>query len=474
MTDIFDAPHNPDAADTAVPAGQHFELAGEPFADTAEDAFFFPSDQHLRALEFMGHALWTRARLGVVTADHGCGKSYLIRRLLRNLDERVIAAAVQREQIGPREFLLDILRQFGFTLEDDDKSDRRLLLGRFIGHHAGNGRLCLLIVENAQSMHPSVLEELRFLAALEVDGMRALKILLLGQPALNLVLESPRMAQLVDASVPRYSLGALSEDQTAAYVAHRLRAAGASDPDLLMPHTLMPLVHACSAGVPARINRLCERALAWAAVQRATQVTERALDAAIEELGLEHRRPRESKNCAIDPIAFERAALDAVLNASMDDGANLEDWGEPQAVEHRPRLQITMQGTADREIALDADRLLVGRGEEADVRIDSVFVSRYHALIVRDQNQNQDLLLDLGSTNGLLVNSRRVLRRALRHRDLIQVGPARVIYHNERAASSAGIDPGETVCFARPGFPAAAGEESDTTLLAFGRLDTSG
>jgi hypothetical protein len=83
-------------------------------------------------------------------------------------------------------------------------------------------------------------------------------------------------------------------------------------------------------------------------------------------------------------------------------------------------------------------------------------------------------MLDLGSTNGLVVNSRRILRRALRHRDLIQVGPARVMYFNESAAATAQPDPGETICFARPGFPHAAGEEEAGSLLAFGRLDTSG
>jgi pSer/pThr/pTyr-binding forkhead associated (FHA) protein len=114
--------------------------------------------------------------------------------------------------------------------------------------------------------------------------------------------------------------------------------------------------------------------------------------------------------------------------------------------------------------------MLVGRGEEADVRIDSVFISRYHALIVRDGSR--DLLLDLGSTNGLLVNSRRILRRALRHRDLIQIGPARVMYINEQA-NNVQPDPGETLLLARPGMPVAAGEEEASTLLAFGRLDPS-
>ena len=424
-----------------------FGLGTAPFADTDDESFFFPSDQHLRALEFMGHSLWTNARLGVVTAEHGCGKSLLIRRLLNDLDERIVSAAIQRESMPPRDFLQEILRQFGFALEETDKTDRRRCLERFMSHQASMGRICLLVVENPQAMHPSVLEELRSLAAAEVDGVRVLKVLLLGQPSLNLVLESPRMAELVTANAPRFSLGPLTEDQTAAYVAHRLRAAGAANPDALMPYTLMSHIHECSGGVPARINKLCAGALAWAASEGAPFVTTSALDHATEELGWQYKRP---------PVALIQ-----------------HDPAEPaRAPGPRAKLVITMQGLPDREVTLVGDRILVGRGEEADVSIDSVFVSRYHALIVHDNGQ--DLMLDLGSTNGLVVNSRRILRRALRHRDLIQVGPARVMYYNEHAAAMAQPDPGETICFARPGFPHAAGEEEAGALLAFGRLDTSG
>src|SRR5690606_20462152 len=330
------------------PAAPGFGLHSAPFADSAEDAFFFPSDQHLRALEFMGHALWTRARLGVVTAEHGCGKSFLIRRLLRSLDERILAAAVQSEQIKPREFLQDVLRQFGFALEENDKTDRRRLLERFLSHHAGTGRLCLLIVENPQSMSPSVLEELRCIAAVESDGARVLKVLLLGQPSLDLVLESPRMSELGASRAPRCTLGALTEDQTAAYVAHRLRAAGAPNPDALMPTTLMPQIHACTRGTPARINELCARALAVAVEEGEPHVTSAALDAALDQLGWASRRPTP------------------------------QDGPSASAGEAAPRLIISMQGLADREVSLAAGRLLIGRGPEADIRIDSVFISRYH------------------------------------------------------------------------------------------------
>ncbi len=115
------------------------------------------------------------------------------------------------------------------------------------------------------------------------------------------------------------------------------------------------------------------------------------------------------------------------------DGAGAANGAARLAPGPRAKLVITMQGLPEREVALSR-RPHPGRARRRGrCAIDSVFISRYHALIVRDNSQ--DLMLDLGSTNGLLVNSRRILRRALRHRDLIQVGPARVMYFNEQAAA---------------------------------------
>ena len=436
----------PSAADPAIPASNNpFDLAADPFADTLDDAFFFPGDQHLRALDFMGQTLWSRARLGVITADSGCGKSLLIRRFARDLDERVVVASITRQHSQAREFLLDILRQFGFSLEDEDKTDRRRLIERFLRHQASMGRICLLIVENMQAAHPLVLEELRLLASIEAEGTRVLKVLMLGCSTLNRVLDSPRMAESLMSTAPRFALAPLSEDQTAAYVANRLRAAGASNPDVLMPHTLMQQVYVCTGGVPALINRLCSRALAYAGEEGLQVVTPLALDHAIHELDLQGR------------------ALPAMM---QQEAGGAPGWNPDS------RLVIAMQGMPDREVHLQGGRILIGRGEEADVRIDSVFVSRYHALIVRDGAH--DLMLDLGSTNGLLVNSRRVLRRALQHRDMIQVGPAKVTYLNTKAEPVTLPDPSETISFARPGFPVAAGGDADTrAVLAFGRPETT-
>src|SRR5262249_44638741 len=110
-------------------------------------------------------------------------------------------------------------------------------------------------------------------------------------------------------------------------------------------YTLMAHIHACSGGVPARINKLCARALAWAASEGAPLVTTSALDHATEELGWHYRRSLAA-DVAINPTA------------------------PPAAPVPRAQLVITMQGLPDREITLEGDRILVGRGEEADVSID--------------------------------------------------------------------------------------------------------
>jgi general secretion pathway protein A len=417
-----------------------FGLAAAPFTDHPDDAAsFFPAEQYLRALEFMGAVLWTRTHVGVLTAEEGCGKSLLIRRFLADLDERVLCAAVHRQDLTAREFLDDVLGQFGVELDESDRTDRRRLLVRFLNHQLNLGRICLIVVENPQTMPPVVLDEIKALSEIAVDGTRVLKLLLVGQPLLSHVVDSPRMGQLMQAAATRYQLPPLSEDQVAAYVAHRLRAAGAADPDQLMPYTLMSKIHSYTGGAAALVNRLCTQALAVAAVTGSSAVTLQALDEAIDMLGLE-------------PHAAAAMPLPGESNSSSTVAA---------------MLVLVTQGMPDMEVPLSRSRILIGRGELADVRIDSVFVSRYHALIVREARQ--DLLIDLGSTNGMLVNSKRVVRHALRDRDLVQIGPARLTYLNAVATGPVAPDPGQTVAFVRPG---SAGDQEEVrgTVLAFGRL----
>jgi hypothetical protein len=258
------------------------------------------------------------------------------------------------------------------------------------------------------------------------------------------------MANLVQGRAPRIAIESFSEDQVAAYVVHRLRAAGAIDPDALAPPTLMPQIHRFSAGIPRLVNQLCENAMIVAMELGDVRLTERALTRAAETL---HVIPTSEQ---IEAIA----------------DSNPGETKEEQAL-----LLVSSQGSTDGVVPLMASRILIGRSELADVRIDSAFVSRYHSLIVRESGadgRGRDLLIDLGSTNGVLVNGKRVIRALLKHRDLIQVGPSRVTYLNPAIAPPIEGDASETVSFVRPGAPAAEDESADNAVLAFGRFDEAG
>ncbi len=65
-------------------------------------------------------------------------------------------------------------------------------------------------------------------------------------------------------------------------------------------------------------------------------------------------------------------------------------------------------------------RTTIGRGLDNDVRIDTKFVSRHHAVVLAGPQQT--VVEDLRSTNGVYVNGRRVTRAVLRDGDVVHVG----------------------------------------------------
>lgn len=422
-------------------------LREPPFADIATDTFFFPSEQHVRALDFMRCILCSRTMVGVITGDAGVGKSMLVRSFLSALDDRILVAHIQRADLEPRDFLNEILQQLGLLLGQDDRTDRRLLLTRYLTHQVGTGRICLLIIENAQKMKPAVLEELRLIGLLENEESRVVKLLLLGDSTLHRVISSPKLQEVVRTDTPRMHINGLTEDQLSAYVAHRLRVSGATDADRVLTANVMPALKRLSRGAPAVVNRLCAKALAIAAQSGEVIVTVTAILQAAVELGMD-------------------TSIAAAASASNGEGDKTDE----------ATLLVSVNGGVDSVIKLKSTPMLVGRSEQADVQINSAFVSHYHAVLVREPTQ--DLLIDLGSTNGVLVNTQRVSRRILRHRDLIQIGPARISYLNPgQQPATPAPDTSETISFARPGTqakPAVAGGDGERTLFAFGRFDDAG
>jgi general secretion pathway protein A len=141
----------------------------------------------------------------------------------------------------------------------------------------------VLIIDEAQNLSVGVLEQLRLLTNLETSERKLLQIILIGQPELRTMLGRADLEQLAQRVVARFHLDALSESETAQYVAHRLAVAGRTAP-LPFTRAAMRRIYKLSRGVPRRINLLCGRALLGAYAMRRTMIDSDVVQTAAGEV----------------------------------------------------------------------------------------------------------------------------------------------------------------------------------------------
>jgi type II secretory pathway predicted ATPase ExeA len=87
-------------------------------------------------------------------------------------------------------------------------------------------------------------------------------MILVGQPELRDLMRTPQLAQLAQRIGADYHIGGLNREETARYVAHRLKVAGGRTD--IFDHESLSLVHVSSRGIPRLINQLCDTAMVYA------------------------------------------------------------------------------------------------------------------------------------------------------------------------------------------------------------------
>lgn len=83
------------------------------------------------------------------------------------------------------------------------------------------------------------------------------------------------------------------------------------------------------------------------------------------------------------------------------------------------RLILTHDGAVIREFKLDKERTTVGRKPNNDIHLEDPTVSGDHAVFLKLQHVYVE---DLGSTNGVILNGKRVTKRQLNHGDIVRIG----------------------------------------------------
>jgi general secretion pathway protein A len=263
---------------------QFFGLTRNPFEISPDPFFYCPTPRHNEALANLHYGVGRRKGFIVITGEVGTGKTLLVRCLLSELRKNNIAFGYVFNPLLPVvEFFQYIMADFGLPYQGRTKTEMLLDLNRFLIQRHARGLITALVVDEAQALRNELLEEIRLLTNLETSQQKLLQIVLMGQPELEIVLDSPELRQLKQRVSLRCQLQPLDLAQTHGYVLSRLERAGAPPEQPIFTEEALDKVHEYSRGIPRIINNLCENSMvnAFAREQRpvtADMITEVAAD----------------------------------------------------------------------------------------------------------------------------------------------------------------------------------------------------
>ncbi len=251
-----------------------FGLSEKPFAITPDPRYLYLGVRHADALAHLVYGINEAGGFIQLTGEVGTGKTTTIRSLLARAPKNAEIALILNPKLSPQEFLRSLCEELGLGVSEQEESNTKELvdqLNRYLLRMHAQGRRVVLIVDEAQNLAPEVLEQIRLLTNLETETQKLLQIILIGQPELRRLLAREDLRQLAQRITGRYHLDPLSREETAAYVRHRLRVAGATSE--IFTRAALREAYRVSGGIPRLINIVCDRALLGAYTQDAHEVT---------------------------------------------------------------------------------------------------------------------------------------------------------------------------------------------------------
>lgn len=239
---------------------EHFyHLKAEPFRLSPDHRFCFNHQSYAKAKAYMQYAFERAEGFVMVTGRPGTGKSTLVNDLVDTLSSSgAKVAKLVSTQLEASDLLRMVAHAFGLQTENLDKATILQRLDKLLMSHQNDGRRALLIIDEAQDLSVSALEELRLLTNLQLKNQPLLQIFLLGQEELRALVQGPGMEQVHQRLVAACHLEQLKEDETKAYIIHRLEQVGWQG-DPAISNAIYPVIYRFSAGIPRRINQVCSR-----------------------------------------------------------------------------------------------------------------------------------------------------------------------------------------------------------------------
>ena len=372
---------------------QFYGFEGRPFQLTPDPHFYFESATHRKALSYLGYGLAQGEGFIVITGDIGAGKTTLVGHLMATIDPaRLTAVKIVSTQVGGDDMLRLAAQSFGLPIDGMPKAQILRQIEAFLHGQARAGRRSLLIVDEAQNLSVSAIEELRMLSNFQLGGHSLLQIFLLGQPEFRDLLKSAQLEQLRQRVIATHHLDPMQANEVEPYILHRLSVVGwHGDPQFTQD--AFAAIYAATGGVPRRINVLASRVLLLGALDQLSEIDADAVAAVIEDMGadtdvplqpaapsaLDREQEEPARAAAVPPqpvpvpeAAALRAQIDALRSPQPEPAPSLTLMDEIAAlraeIDSLRAEQATIQ-TVDPEALKDCFTLIEERLSSLEFRV---------------------------------------------------------------------------------------------------------
>ena len=298
-----------------------YGLSSKPFQLNPDPNFYFASKQHRRAKAYLEYGVSRNEGFIVITGEIGAGKTMVLRSLIEGLNgSNVITGHLVTTQLGAEDTLRMVGAAFGFRVKDVPESELLITLEAFLISQTSKGKRCLLVVDEAQNLTPRAVEELRMLSNFQFGNQALLQSFLVGQPEFREILQRPEMEQFRQRVAATCHIGPLDLEETHAYIEHRLKCAGAKDKPSFEPAAFDGIFKA-SAGIPRRINAVCDRLLLAGFLAGRTHLTAEDVKEVVLEFQQENEVPQRSAITAV-PSGGSIGGVGSGVNSGSSSGSS--------------------------------------------------------------------------------------------------------------------------------------------------------